>query len=165
MKSKRIEPVIVCALAAGQLAGPASAASGDVQIERGRYVAMIAGCNDCHTANFIQSAGKVPENEWLQGDRLGWRGPWGTTFAPNLRLYMSKLSEDDWVSSARALKTRPPMPWWALHAMSEPDLRALYRFVRSLGEPGAQAPAYISPDKSPAPPYMELVLPAAKPGK
>jgi mono/diheme cytochrome c family protein len=165
MKRKRIGPAIVCALAASQLAATALAASNNAQIERGRYVALIAGCNDCHTANFIQSGGKVPESEWLKGDRLGWRGPWGTTFAPNLRLYMGKLSEDDWVRAARALKTRPPMPWWALHAMSEPDLRALYRFIRSLGEPGAQAPAYLPPEKSPAPPYMELVLPAAKPGK
>ncbi|MGH8666197.1 MAG: cytochrome C [Burkholderiales bacterium] len=145
--------------------GSAAAASSDSRIERGRYVAMIGGCNDCHTAGFAESGGKVPESEWLKGDRLGWRGPWGTTFAPNLRLYMRKLSEDDWVQAARALKTRPPMPWWALHAMSEPDLRALHRFIRSLGEPGAEAPAYLPPDKSPTPPYIELVLPPAKPGK
>jgi mono/diheme cytochrome c family protein len=145
--------------------GPAQAASSDSPIEHGRYVVMISGCNDCHTAGFAQSGGKVPESEWLKGDRLGWRGPWGTTFAPNLRLYLQKLSEDDWVKAARALKTRPPMPWWALHAMSEPDLRALYRFVRSLGEPGPQAPAYLPPTKAPAPPYIELVLPPAKPTK
>lgn len=145
-------------------APPASAASGDPQIERGRYVAMIGGCNDCHTANFALSGGKVPESEWFKGDRLGWKGPWGTTFAPNLRLYLQKLSEDEWVRTARTLKTRPPMPWWALQAMNESDLRALYRFTRALGDPGLPVPAYLPPDKSPAVPYVEFFLPP-KPAK
>jgi mono/diheme cytochrome c family protein len=155
---------LLCA-AVALCAGAALAAGDDAQNDRGRYVALIAGCNDCHTAGFPQSGGRVPESEWLKGDRMGWRGPWGTTFAPNLRLYMQKLSEDQWVRAARALKTRPPMPWWALHAMSEPDLRALYRFVRSLGEPGSPAPDYLPPGKTPAPPYIELVSPPARPGK
>jgi hypothetical protein len=165
MKSSKL-----AALTAGVVVGvctipaPANAASGDPQIERGRYVAMIAGCNDCHTANFPQSGGKVPETEWLKGDRMGWKGPWGTTFAPNLRLFMQKLTEDEWVRTARTLNTRPPMPWWALHAMNETDLRALYRFTRALGDPGSPAPAYLPPDKPPAAPYVELVLPA-KPAK
>ena len=53
---------------------------------RERYLITIAGCNDCHTPNYPQSGGKTPEKEWLTGDALGWRGPWGTTYAPNLRL-------------------------------------------------------------------------------
>jgi hypothetical protein len=166
MRSKRIAAAIVwAAVGVGNFARPALAANSDPQIERGRYVAMIAGCNDCHTAGFPQSGGKVPESEWLKGDRMGWKGPWGTTFAPNLRLFLQKLSEDEWVKAARALKTRPPMPWWALHAMNEIDLRAFHRFVRSLGDPGSPAPAYLPPDKTPTPPYVELVLPPAKPGK
>jgi mono/diheme cytochrome c family protein len=152
-------------LAATLGAAPAMGASADPQIERGRYVALIGGCNDCHTAGFAPSGGKVPESEWFKGDSLGWRGPWGTTFAPNLRIYVRTMTEDAWVKAAKTLKTRPPMPWWALQAMSEPDLRALYRFIRSVGEPGAPAPPYLPPDKAPAPPYVELVLPPAKPGK
>ena len=30
-------------------------------VERGRYVAKIAGCNDCHTAGYAPSGCKVPE--------------------------------------------------------------------------------------------------------
>ena len=165
MQNKKITTSAWTILAASLVTAPVMAASADPQLERGRYVALIGGCNDCHTANFPQSGGKVPESEWFKGDRMGWRGPWGTTFAPNLRLYLRALSEDDWVKTAKTLKTRPPMPWWALHAMSEPDLRALHRFIRSVGEPGAPAPAYLPPDKAPAPPYVELVLPAGKAGK
>ena len=31
-------------------------------------IAMIGGCNDCHTPNYAPSGGKVPEAEWLKGD-------------------------------------------------------------------------------------------------
>lgn len=54
-------------------------------IERGRYLVKVGGCNDCHTAGYGMSAGKVPEKDWLQGDQLGWHGPWGTTYPTNLR--------------------------------------------------------------------------------
>ncbi|HEY1230376.1 MAG TPA: hypothetical protein VGF26_23955, partial [Ramlibacter sp.] len=62
-------------------------------IERGRYLARIGGCNDCHTRGYAQSGGKVPENQWLTGDGVGWSGPWGTTYPANLRLALAKVSE------------------------------------------------------------------------
>jgi hypothetical protein len=41
---------------------PQQAKSPDTeQIERGRYLVKITGCNDCHTPGYIQNAGKVPE--------------------------------------------------------------------------------------------------------
>jgi mono/diheme cytochrome c family protein len=48
------------------------------EIDRGRYVVSITECNDCHTAGYVQAAGKVDESQWLMGDRLAWHGPWGT---------------------------------------------------------------------------------------
>ena len=95
------------------------------KVERGRYIAKIAGCNDCHTPKYLMSDGDVPESQWLSGDNFGWNGPWGTTYGSNLRLFVSKLSEDEWVAEARTLKRRPPMPWFNLNAMAEDDLRAL----------------------------------------
>ena len=106
------------------------------QIERGRYLVKIAGCNDCHTPGYTQKIGKIPEKEWLTGDRLGWRGPWGTTYPSNLRIFMSHITERQWVKVAHTARFRPPMPWFALHAMTEEDLRAIYHFVRYLGPSG-----------------------------
>jgi mono/diheme cytochrome c family protein len=128
----------------------------DPSVARGRYVVGIAGCNDCHTPNYAPSGGKVAESEWLTGDALGWRGPWGTTYAPNLRLYMPGLTEEQWVKKAKTLTTRPPMPWFNLHHMSEADLRAIYRYVRHLGPAGKPAPDYVPPDKTPAMPYVQF---------
>ena len=73
----------------------------------------IAGCNDCHTPSYMQSAGKIAEKEWLTGEQLGWRGPWGTTYPANLRLAMQKLTEDQWVKLAQTAQTaqfRPVPP-------------------------------------------------------
>ncbi len=128
-------------------------------IERGRYLVKITGCNDCHTPGYGESAGKVAEAQWLTGDRLGWRGPWGTTYAANLRLHMAALSEDAWVKEAKTQEFRPPMPWYSLHAMTEPDLRAIYRFVRHLGPAGEPAPAYLPPNQEPPQPYVAFPAP------
>lgn len=140
---------------------PKTAAMGNY-IERGRYLVKIAGCNDCHTAGYAQSAGQVAEKDWLMGDQLGWRGPWGTTYAANLRLSLSKMSEADWLKTAQTMKLRPPMPWFALRDMDKEDVRAIYRFVRHLGPAGAPAPAYVPPDQAPAGPHVQFPGPPPK---
>jgi mono/diheme cytochrome c family protein len=136
-------------------------------VERGRYLAKTAGCNDCHTAGYAPTGGRVPESQWLKGDSLGWRGPWGTTYPSNVRILLGKITEDDWVAYARATEMRPPMPWFALRDMTESDLRSIYRFVRSLGAPGDAAPTYVPPDAEPKGPYILFPSepPAAEPRK
>src|ERR1700730_1683360 len=62
-------------------------------LDRGRYLVKVSGCNDCHTAGYTAKDGQVPEREWLKGDTLCWRGPWGTTDAANVRLYMQHVTE------------------------------------------------------------------------
>lgn len=122
--------------------------------ERGRYIIKIAGCNDCHTAGYAEAAGKIPEKDWLKGDTVGWRGPWGTTYASNLRLYMQNLSEDQWIQVSRMVEFRPPMPWFVLREMTEQDLRAIHRFIRNLGPAGEPAPSYLPPDQEPRGPII-----------
>lgn len=128
-------------------------------VEQGRYLVRIAGCNDCHTPGYAMQDGKVDESLWLTGDSFGWRGPWGTTYGSNLRILMHDMSEDAWVEVARGLKRRPPMPWFNLNEMKEQDLRAIYQYTRSLGDPGQPAPAYVPPDREPAPPYASFPPP------
>ena len=139
-------------------AAPAIAAP-DV-IAKGEYIVKIGGCNDCHTAGYAQSGGKLPKQQWLTGSSQGFLGPWGTTYASNLRLSMSKMSEADWLTYSSTFHTRPPMPDFTVRDMSEEDRRALYRFVTSLGNEGEEAPAYLPPGQQPPAPYFQLVLPA-----
>jgi mono/diheme cytochrome c family protein len=128
-------------------------------VQRGRYLVKVAGCNDCHTAGYAMSGGKVPEAQWLMGDKLGWRGPWGTTYAVNLRLYMKGMTENGWVKTAKSMQARPPMPWFALHDMTDQDLRALYKYIVTLAPSGEAAPVFVPPGKEPQGPYV--LFPAA----
>ena len=155
---------LIAALVAGGIvyfgaSAAAAAPKASKEVERGRYIVSIAGCNDCHTPGYAESGAKVPESKWLTGDVLGWRGPWGTTYPANLRIAIPKMSEDQWIKFARSTELRPPMPWWALRAMSEADLRAVYRYVGSLGPAGAPAPAYVPPNQEPKPPFVTFPAP------
>ncbi|MCX7892288.1 MAG: cytochrome c [Burkholderiales bacterium] len=125
-------------------------------LERGKYLARIGGCNDCHTAGYMERAGQVPESDWLAGSAVGFQGPWGTTYPANLRLLAQSMSEGQWVARFRT-EMRPPMPWFNLKAMSDADVRALYAFVRSLGAKGDPMPAYVPPGQAVTTPYFVFV--------
>jgi mono/diheme cytochrome c family protein len=155
--------LVLAAVASATIAAAALAAdgkkTGDPLRERGRYVVAVSGCNDCHTPDYAMSGGNVDESKWLTGDALGWRGPWGTTYPVNLRLYMQDLSEKEWVAKAKTLETRPPMPWFNVRRMSDNDLRAVHRYIRSLGPAGQPAPAFVPPNQEPRPPYVTFPAP------
>jgi mono/diheme cytochrome c family protein len=140
--------------------GGASAEAGTpfdrAQVERGRYLVTIGGCNDCHTSGYLERSGAVPEHEWLTGMAVGYQGPWGTTYPSNLRLVASRMSAEEWVEHARKERL-PPMPWFNLRAMTDSDLVAVYAYVRSLGTPGKPAPAYVAPGGRVTTPYFVFV--------
>jgi mono/diheme cytochrome c family protein len=121
-----------------QAAGP------DPAVARGRYLAQVAGCNDCHTPGYAQSGGQVPEKDWLVGGDVGFSGPWGVSYPSNLRLVAQTMSAAEWRIHARA-ERRPPMPWFALRDMRDADVDAIYRYLRHLGPAGVPAPAAVAP--------------------
>ena len=126
---------LLATLAPTAPAGDRTAAS-DL-IARGRYMVLVGHCNNCHTAGYMPSAGKVSEQLWLMGNPVGWRGKAGTTYAVNLRIYFANLTEEAWLKAARSIETRAPMPWWSLRDTSDDDLRAIYHYVRSLAPLGS----------------------------
>jgi mono/diheme cytochrome c family protein len=141
---------------------PAAADTPDASlVERGRYLARIAGCHDCHSPGFANSGGKTPPEQWFTGDRLGFAGPWGTTYPSNLRRAIGAQTLPAWKAYARVAVLRPPMPYWALNAMTDADLEALWHYTRSLGPAGEPAPAALPPGAEAPPPVFRLVLPAA----
>lgn len=131
----------------------------DAWVERGRYVVLIGGCNDCHTPGFAENGGKAKEADLLTGSSLGWHGPWGTTYPVNLRLYFQTITENEWVKGAKKFKARPPMPFWAINHMGKGDLRAVYRYIRSLGPSGHPAPEYVPPGQEPKTPAVQFPMP------
>ena len=104
----------VAALAASALllvAGCAGPKKEQSLVERGRYLVMAGGCNDCHSPKIFTPAGPIPDTTRLlsghpEGTKLpefpasvlgpdkwgavgsadftAWAGPWGVSFAYNL---------------------------------------------------------------------------------
>ena len=158
-------PASVPAAAPTQPAAPATTQAATTRptvnaanpIEAGKYLIMVGGCHDCHTPGWMESHGQgVPEENYLIGLHIGFRGPWGTTYGSNLRAFATQFVEDDFVKVLRARTTRPPMPWSAVHAMSDQDLRAVYQYLKSLKPTGKAAPAYVPPGVEPTTPYFVL---------
>ncbi len=156
--------VTLAVLAAGSVfactwAGAAEpSARSSPEAARGKYLVQIAGCNDCHTAGYALANGDVEESKWLAGDALGWRGPWGTTYAANLRLSAANQSADEFVALARS-PLRPPMPFFNLRDMTDADVKAIYAYLRHLGPAGKPVPAYVPPDRTPDGPFVQFPAP------
>ena len=60
---------------------PAILAADEVSVERGLYISIIGGCHFCHTEGYREAEGKIDPEKALKGSSVGWRGPWGTTYA------------------------------------------------------------------------------------
>ena len=65
-------------------------------------------------------------------------------------------SEAQRVQVDKEVQRRPPMPYLSLNAMSEPDVRAIYRYVPSLGSAAVPAPRIPPPDQVPPKPYLQF---------
>ncbi len=124
--------------------------------EAGRYIISIAGCNDCHTDGYMETNGEIDESLWLLGSAVGWRGPWGTTYPPNLRLSAQSMTEDQWVEMLGTRQGLPPMPWPSVNHMSDADRRAVYRYLRQLGPGGEVRAAPLAPGVEPVGPWLDM---------
>jgi mono/diheme cytochrome c family protein len=113
----------------------------DTTIEYGRYLSYaVANCRGCHTERDLNSGEFIGEN-YAGGMTFG---PDALTkdwvfVAPNLTPdmqtgIMADWEEDDFVNRLKGgrLYDTSPMPWEAYEKMSENDLKAIYRYLRSL---------------------------------
>jgi mono/diheme cytochrome c family protein len=147
---------------------PAQYVKAENQIDAGRYLVKIGGCNDCHTPGYVEklmmTGEAMPESDWLKGSDVGFSGPWGVSYASNLRHSFQTMDEAQFIEMARKGQGRPPMPWPSLMAMSDADLSAIYTYIHSLGAAGEPAPAPLSPGVAPDRPHIPFVpqMPAAK---
>ncbi len=144
-------------LAASSLLLLGSVQAQEVSPTAGERISHIGGCHDCHTPGFAESGGVLDPEMALIGNPVGYQGPWGTTYAANLRITADGMSEDDWVTYMQTIESRPPMPWFNLHHFTEDESRALHQYIVSLGDVGEPAPAYVPPDGTVETPFVVMV--------
>lgn len=170
-KPRALIPVLLLAASmlplAGCKHGSQASAPDKVALNRGKRFVMIMGCNDCHTPGYAESNGNLPESQWLTGSNVGWHGPWGTTYAGNLRKLVQGIDQGQWIKLLRDGQMQPPMPAYAFKSLQDQELGYIYTYISSLGTAGTDAPAFLPPGKTPPVPYVDFVLPppAAKAGK
>lgn len=125
-------------------------------VERGRYVVEIMGCNDCHTPGYLVRRSNLPAEDWLVGSTLGFRGYFGTTYPTNLRLAVWNMSEEDWLILAKKMREGSAMADVMLPETADQDLLAIYRFIRYLGPKGTPAPASLPKGVQPTTQYIDV---------
>lgn len=154
---------VILTFAAGILlafAATAATPASRPSIKHGKHLVGYGGCQDCHTPGWAEHGGTAPKDVLLTGGGMNFQGPWGTTYAPNLRLYMAKLTLKEWIHNARTMKARPAMPYWTFRYLSDKDLGDMYAYIRSLGPAGKPAHDYVPPGQDAPAPYLKLVLPS-----
>lgn len=83
-------------------------------------------------------------------------GPWGISYASNLtpdrETGIGAWSEKDFMLAMRKGKhlgvgrpILPPMPWQSVGSLSDPDLRALFAYLKSQPPVKNKVPEYVAP--------------------
>lgn len=147
--------------------GDAHAADAE-QIERGKYLVTLGGCNDCHTSGYF--FGKPDMERMLGGSEVGFEIPGlGTFYGPNLTpdktTGLGDWSEDEIVTAiqtgmrpdGRALA--PIMPWRALANLTPSDAQAIAAFLKSLPPVENKVPGPFGPGETPSSFVMKIVAP------
>lgn len=128
--------------------------------QAGAYLLIVGSCHDCHTPNWVESGGKTSKDSLMTGRGLGFKGPWGVDYSKNLRVIADREGEDHWVSTLKTADDGDghlPMPWHNTAKMSDEDLRAMWKYVKSLGPAqGERIPRGVKPGKEPTGPYIDL---------
>jgi mono/diheme cytochrome c family protein len=148
----------VVALAAN-LCWSAGASAEDAQVERGKYLVTIAGCNDCHTPGYF--LGKPDFSRTLGGSDVGFAIPGvgsfvGRNLTPDKETGLGDWT-DDQIISAFTAGVRPDgrrlatiMPWAELAHLSSDDARAIVSYLRSLPPVKHAVPGPFGPKEIPS---------------
>ncbi len=138
-------------------------------IQRGQYLAIISGCHDCHTPGTLYGAPDM--SRALSGSELGWKGPWGVSYAPNLTPDPT-TGLGSWTDEQilRALQTgvdkegapiAPPMPWASYAHLTRQDATAIVAYLRSIPAVIHRSPERVPPNGAPLTPVLEFPPPPA----
>ena len=125
-------------------------------VERGRYVIEVMGCNDCHTPDYLVRRSNIPVEEWLVGSTIGFHGYFGTAYPTNLRLLVTNISEEDWLTLSKQMREGSAMADVMLPGTVDQDLLAIYRFIQYLGPKGTPAPTRLPKGVKPTTQYIEV---------
>lgn len=126
-------------------------------IDEGKRLLKVMGCNDCHTPQYFEKNGEVPEDQALTGNNVGFKGPWGVSYPTNLRLLVRSFKKESFITYVRNKNYLPPMPGVNIKHMTDDELEAMFAYLKTAGPAGKKAPANLKPGQKPTTPYIYFV--------
>ncbi len=150
-----------------------NAVSETSQIERGKYLVALGGCNDCHTPGYF--LGKPDPKRFLGGSEVGFEIPdLGVSYGPNLtpdrETGLGQWSMEEIATAITNGKRpdgrelAPSMPWKAFANLTRQDALAIATYLKSLPPMKNKVPGPFGPNQKPTSFVMKVVPPeAAKP--
>ena len=140
-------------------AGPGTPEAAGDAVARGKFLAEVLGCVDCHSPKGpdgklvpgFMLAGHRAADPWATWSDSLWdagmgmivapagtayAGPWGVTFARNLTsdptTGIGGWNEEAFIYVLREGTLKPPMPALAYGNLSDEDLKAIFAYFRSV---------------------------------
>ena len=116
-------------------------AQAESQLDRGKYLVVVASCNDCHTPGFF--LGKPDMAKYLGGSDVGFEIPGlgvfaGRNITPDKETGIGNWT-DEQIATAITTGKRPDgrqlapiMPFAAFSYMTKEDVAAIVAFLRSV---------------------------------
>jgi mono/diheme cytochrome c family protein len=140
-------------------------------IERGKYLATIGGCADCHTPGYF--LGKPDAARPLGGSEVGFEIPGlgvfhGPNLTPDKETGLGGWTDQQVIAAIQkgmrpdGRMLAPVMPWQALAALTPDDAKALVGYLRSLPAVKNKVPGPFGPGERPTSFVMKVVPPEGK---
>jgi mono/diheme cytochrome c family protein len=137
----------------------------DPQVDRGRYLATIGGCTDCHTPGHFM--GHPDMARFLGGSDVGFGIPGmgvlvGSNLTPDKETGLGNWSAQQIVTAITTGKRpdgrilAPVMPWRGLAALTTPDALAIAAFLKSLPPVNNKVAGPFGPSQVPSVPVMSV---------
>jgi len=145
----------------------AGAARAETPVERGHYLATLAGCGDCHTPGGM--LGTPDEKRLLGGSDVGFGDPasgvWiGGNLTPDKETGLGNWTTEQIVAALTKGETPQGrrlseiMPWPALSHLTPDDAHALAAYLQSLPPVHNAVPGPFKAGETPSVPYVSAVI-------
>ena len=155
-------------LVAASIVGASTTAfAADPQVDRGKYLVTITGCNDCHTPGAL--LGKPDFSRTLGGSDVGFGIPGLGTFVgqnltPDKETGLGNWTAEQIVAAITKGETPdgrklfPVMPWPALANLTADDAQAIVAYLKSLPPVKNAVPGPFGPTDVPST-FVSAIIP------
>jgi mono/diheme cytochrome c family protein len=124
------------------------------QVDRGKYLVTLGGCNDCHTPGYF--FGKPDMKRYLGGSDVAFEIPGlgafpGRNITPDKETGIGDWTAEQIVTAMTTGKRpdgrmlAPVMPWHAFASLTKRDARAIAAFLKSIPAVNNKVPDPVGP--------------------